>query len=130
MPNLRTVQQVDTAPGGDWRGYLRRRRVMRPADDVLAPGESLDDMASREPGRASDKNHTVHVFNVLRSLFVFTFRFGSAFVGLRSWFGVRVHRSCSVPAVACTNAEPGTSALNRTLNVETGHEPSGKNTEE
>ena len=56
LTNLGGVQQVDTVPGSELRDLLRRRRMMRPPDDFLAPAKRLDHVASREAGGARDKN--------------------------------------------------------------------------
>ena len=54
--DLRQVEQIDTLPCSELLDLLRRRRVMRPPDDVLTAAERLDDVAAREAGSAGDKN--------------------------------------------------------------------------
>ena len=60
MTNLREIQHVDTVPGSKVRDFPRRRRMVRPPDDMLGPAERLDDVASGKAGGARHENHTVH----------------------------------------------------------------------
>src|SRR5262249_45234796 len=92
LTDLRRVEQIDTLPGSKLRDFLRRRRLVRPADDTFAPAERLDDVAAGKTGGAWNENRTVHPSMFSVSLFVFTFRV--RFQGSR--FGVRFGVRCSL----------------------------------
>ena len=58
--DLRRIEQVDTLPPRKPRDFLGRRRMVRPADDILTSPERLDDVAAGKTGGARDKNHALN----------------------------------------------------------------------
>src|SRR5215475_4685950 len=69
LTDLRRMQQIDSLPGRKLRDFQRRRGMVRPPDDILAPAQRLDDVAAGKTGGACYENDTVHpsMFSVLCS---------------------------------------------------------------